>query len=202
MNSILLQGPDLTNNLVDVILKFREECVAVMGDIESMFYQARVPKEDCDCLRFLWFPNGDINQRPVVYRMLVHLFGASSSPSCANFALRQTALDHRDEYRPEIVECIQKHFYVDDFLKSVATEDEAIQLIPDISELCEKGGFHLTKWVSNCHEVLDSVPVAERAKDLRTLDLECESLPTERALGVLWTMEGDTLGFKVNISLY
>lgn len=39
LNDQLLQGPDLTNTLVGVLTRFREEPVALMSDIESMFYQ-------------------------------------------------------------------------------------------------------------------------------------------------------------------
>ena len=35
----LLSGPDLTNQLVDVLIRFCQEQVAVGGDIESIFYQ-------------------------------------------------------------------------------------------------------------------------------------------------------------------
>lgn len=37
LNKMLLQGPDLTNNLVDVLLRFRQEAVAVAVDIKGMF---------------------------------------------------------------------------------------------------------------------------------------------------------------------
>ena len=53
-----------------------------MADIESMCYQGKVSKDDCDCLRFYWWLDGDVNSRPKVFRMLVHIFGAVSSPSC------------------------------------------------------------------------------------------------------------------------
>ena len=43
LNSELLQGPDLTNSLVGVLMRFRLERVAIMADIESMFYQVTVP---------------------------------------------------------------------------------------------------------------------------------------------------------------
>ena len=94
LNNLLLQGPDLTNSLLGVLLKFREEQVAVMSDIESMFYQVRVCKDDIDCLRFFWWPHGVISGEPQEYRMLVHLFGATSSPACSNIALRSTAEDN------------------------------------------------------------------------------------------------------------
>ena len=39
----LLQGPDLTNNLVGILLRFLQDPVALMGDVLSMFHQVRVP---------------------------------------------------------------------------------------------------------------------------------------------------------------
>ena len=42
-----------------------------------------------------------------------------------------------------------------------------------------------------------SVPHDIRAHDLRTLDLSCHFLPVERALGVQWAIESDTLGLRI-----
>lgn len=91
LNTELLQGPNLTSMLVGVLLRFRQQPVVFMGDIQAMFHQVRVPEEDRDFLRFLWWPGGDTTQEPVPYRMMVHLFGAVSSPSCAAYALKRTA---------------------------------------------------------------------------------------------------------------
>ena len=57
LNDKLLQGPDLTNRLVGVLTRFREEPIAFMGDIDAMFHQVRVPEGQRDFLRFLWWPN-------------------------------------------------------------------------------------------------------------------------------------------------
>ena len=38
LNDQLLQGPDLTNTLVGVLTRFREESVALMSDVEAMFH--------------------------------------------------------------------------------------------------------------------------------------------------------------------
>ena len=84
LNSALIQGPDLTNNLAEVLMRFREAEFAFMADIEAMFYQVKVPFRDRDFLRFLWWPKGDLSESPKEFRMTVHLFGATSSPSCAN----------------------------------------------------------------------------------------------------------------------
>lgn len=98
LNHVLLQGPNFTSALLGVLLRYREDLVAVMGDIQAMFHQVKVAEEDRDFLRFLWWQNGDFAREVSVFRMTVHLFGAVSSPSCAAFALRKTADDHQSEF--------------------------------------------------------------------------------------------------------
>ena len=74
------------------------EQIALVSDIEAMFHQVRVKPHDRDLLRFLWWPNGELSIPAQPYRMKVHLFGASSSPSCDAFCLRQTVVMYGDEY--------------------------------------------------------------------------------------------------------
>ena len=74
-----------------------------MADIESMFYQVNVLENQRDFPRFVRWPNGDLSKPMEEYRMTVHIFGAVSSPSCSNFALRKTANDNKDEFGPAVV---------------------------------------------------------------------------------------------------
>ena len=166
LNSELLQGPNMTNTLVGVLLRFREEPVASMADIESMFYYVKVPKHDADLLRFLWWPNGKLTEPMEEFRMTVHLFGATSSPSVASYVLRRTAEDHRDVASPEAVQKVLHNFYIDDYLRSVATEDDVVTLAKDLQTLCASGGFTLTKWISKSRKVLLSIPEAHRASEV------------------------------------
>ena len=128
LNNNLLQGPNL-NNLAGVLMRFTQESVAVTCDIEGMFHQVIVAPKHSDALRFLWFELDDTDQSIVEYRMTVHLFGATSSPACASYALRMTA----DKYEPECgklaADFVCHNFYVNDGLKSVANKDKARALI-------------------------------------------------------------------------
>ncbi|XP_068691640.1 uncharacterized protein [Montipora foliosa] len=54
LNDRLCHGPDLTNNLVGVLIRFRQEKIAFNADIEAMFHQVKVLTKDADALRFLW----------------------------------------------------------------------------------------------------------------------------------------------------
>ena len=128
LNSELLQGPDLTNTLLGVLLRFRQESVAMMGDIEGMFHQVKIPEDDVDFLRFLWWPDGDTEKPLTEYRMIVHLFGAVSSPSCANFALRQTAEDNKDKaiIKKTLYSVTKEQTMDDECLHTALCEVEAI----------------------------------------------------------------------------
>ena len=88
----LLNGPDLLNNLVGILLRFRGGKIGIMADVEQMFHQIGVCEEDRDSLRFLW-RDLDETRPPDEYQMTVHVFGAVDSPCCANYALQRTALD-------------------------------------------------------------------------------------------------------------
>ena len=127
--------------------------------------------------------------------MQVHLFGATSSPSCASYALRKTADDNRCDFDIQIIDTLKRNFYVDDCLKSVSTVGEALNLVEELPKLLHRGGFHLTKWISNRREVMNVIPSEERAST--TVDLDLDKLPINRALGVKWDVGNDTFGFKV-----
>ena len=47
-----MSGPDLANQVVGVLLRFRMEKIAFMADIKSMFYQVMVPQEQRSLLRY------------------------------------------------------------------------------------------------------------------------------------------------------
>ena len=200
LNDQVLQGPDLTNRLVGVLLRFRQEQVAVTADIESMFHQVKVVAEDRDVLRFLWRP-GDSESCPEVFRMKVHIFGGVWSPSCCNYVLRKTADDNVADFSREAVDTVRRNFYVDDCLKSVSSTDAAVDLVEELSQLVAQGGFRLTKWLSNDRRILQSIPAEEVVAEARNLDLDdgTDDLPVEHVLGVLWNSESDTLGYEITV---
>ncbi len=118
-----------------------------------------------------------MTRKPVAYQMLVHLFGATSSPSVCGYALRKTVLDNKSKFSRHAVEAVLRDFCVDDLLKSFASTDKAI--------------FNLTKWISNDRKVLAAFPAEDRAPTVKDLDLCSDSLPMEGALGIQWNVEED-----------
>ena len=135
--------------------------------------------------------------QPAEYQMLVHLFGATSSPSICGFALRRCAIDNLTCAEANVIESVMKNFYVDDFLASFKSVNEATMLVQAIRELLESARFHLTKFASNRTEVSKLLP-REEVKPF----LEHEafgSLEKEKALGVQWSIKTDMLGVQVDL---
>ena len=195
LNKELLTGPDLTNSLFGVLLRFRHHDVAAMCDVEQMFHSFRVDPKHQSFLRFLWFRNNDPSEEIIEYQMTVHLFGNGPSPAVATFGLRKTAI-HGEE--PEVRKFVHRNFYVDDGLVSRATPQEVIKLITDAQATLATANIRLHKVVSNAVDVMEALPADDRAKDVRDLDLRKETLPSQRSLGVQWSLEEDKFSFKVS----
>ena len=116
LNKSLLTGPDLLQNLIHVLLRFRQHQFAVSADIEGMFLQVGVPDCDQTSLRFLWRVDPATNV--VVYQYTCHIFRAIDSPTCANYTLQRTVRDNVSQYS-EALKAVLENFSMDDFLNSV-----------------------------------------------------------------------------------
>ncbi|XP_052430381.1 uncharacterized protein LOC127971416 [Carassius gibelio] len=199
LNDHLLTGPDLTNTLTGVLCRFREHQIAIVCDVEKMFHRFHVNLDDRDFLRFLWWEEGNTEKEPKEYCMRVHIFGAASSPGCANYGMKYLASKYEKDY-PLAASFIRKNFYVDDGLVSIDSNEKANKLINEARDVLAKGKLRLHKFVSNCREVLNAIPESERASVVKDVDLNYNELPMQSVLGVKWNIETDTFSFKVDLT--
>ena len=100
-----------------------------MGDIEAMYYQVQVSKEQRSVLRFLWWEDSNLGGDLLDHEMCVHVFGGTSSPGYCNYALRKTATANEVRYGEEASKTLLHNFYVDDLLKSVGCQMWLVALI-------------------------------------------------------------------------
>ena len=168
INQNLLSGPDLTNQLIGVLHRFRLEPVAFMASIQALYYQVKIPESQRSNLRYLWWKESDINSEIADHKMWVHLFGAVSSPTSSNYALKRTAVDDSSSFGLDASETVMKNFYVDDLLKSGKSEEYAVDLTKSVKEICAAGGFNLTKFICNRKNVLMSIPDIHRREGVKT----------------------------------
>ena len=155
LNKALLTGPDLLKSLIHILFRFRQYPNAVSTDIEGMFLQVGVIPKDQPSIRFfLW--RKDPSTEVSVFRYVRHIFGSKDSPTCANYALKRTATDNADMF-PEGAQSVHKNFYMDDYLESSPTAKEAANKAKDLVKMLSKGGFKLTKFISNYPKSLNQI---------------------------------------------
>ena len=102
LNDHLFSGPDLLNNLVGVLLRFREGKYTAFSDIEQMFHQINVRPEDQDALRFLW--RDEKTKAIEDHIMCVQVFGKIDSLCIANWTLKSTARDSEEVVSENVIE--------------------------------------------------------------------------------------------------
>ena len=192
LNECLLQGPDLLNSLLGILLRFRSNSVALSCDIKKMFHQFHVDEHDRDFLRFLWWEDGKMESEPLHFRMTVHLFGATSSPGVATFGLRKIAADFGPAISCSATHFIEHNFYVDDGLLAVSSAEEAIEIFQGTKEILKKGGLTCHKLKSSSVDVLTFFSEEERAA--------VASIET-KTLGIPWNTTSDelTVQFVINV---
>ncbi|XP_059061887.1 uncharacterized protein LOC131854763 [Achroia grisella] len=190
LNSMLLAGPDLLQPLLAILMRFREGRIALNGDIREMFPQIKIRKEDRDAQRFLW--RNEPSQPILEYRMSSMIFGAVSSPCTALYLKNKNALDHKKEF-PMVVDAVVNNHYMDDYLGSVDSADEAARLVADIVEVHSRAGFEMRNWVSNSKEALTLIPRDLCAANILEVNL-ANNAPNHKILGVSWNIVDDSLG--------
>ena len=153
----LLTGPDLLNNLLGVLMRFREQPVAVLADIKGMSMQIAIHEIDQSALRFLRLAHNQMKQ----YQFTRLIFGANCSPTCAIFVLNHCAKENSQQF-PEALEAVRKHFYMDDYIQSHATKEHACTAVLETKHCLKTSGFRLTKFVSNSSLVLNQIPPEDK----------------------------------------
>lgn len=198
LNDVLLSGPDLNNSLLGVLLRFRKDPVAVTADVQQMFYCFVVRSDHRDYLRYLWYEDNDLSKRVVEYRMKVHVFGNTPSPAIAIYCMRRAAERGEAEYGTDTRQFVERQFYVDDGLTSVATPEQAIDLITRTKQMLAESNLRLHKVASNSEQVMEALPEQDRSKELKDLELGVDPLPLQRSLGLSWNLEMDSFTFLVS----
>ena len=150
-----------------------------------MFHQVRVRPEDASAFRFLWRRPGS-SEPPDTYQMDVQIFGAVSSPSICAHSLQQAAKDCGPD-SAAVLQQVVDHFYVDNWLTSFRTVQEAKDAAATVYQALMDRGFELAKWGSSSKAVLMSLPGVTTS----TRNMDLEDLPVERTLGLILDFNQD-----------
>nr|XP_027213054.1 uncharacterized protein LOC113806132 [Penaeus vannamei] len=185
LNDFLAKGPDCLNNILGILLRFRQGLIGLIGDIKKMYNSVKIGHFDQNCHRFLW-REMNTERSPSRYALTTVTFGDKPGGAIAMVALRKTA--EMCKNYPEATKLIERDSYVDDLLASVDSHEAAKTIMNDIGRVLSKGGFQIKQWVmsggNNCVNSCSSI-------------IETN---TEKVLGLNWDPESDLFFFVVRIN--
>ena len=205
LNSCLAKGPDAyINNLIGIILRWREEYVAFVGDLKKMFNSVHLKSLEQHCHRFLW-RDMDTERQPDIYVMERVNMGDSPAPAISTEAVYKTANLFKDE-SPEAAEMLKKSSYVDDLIDSRLNKSEAMKLAYDAKNMLAKGGFTVKCWqfsgevkTRSGEELQQTVVPEYKSNDLARPLLKGTDANL-RVLGVGWKPKEDVIVYEVTLN--
>ena len=190
LNDYYAKGPSLLNQLLGVLLRFRVERFAFVGDISKMFHSIETTVHDHMTHLFLW-RDMESNKDPETYAITaVNMMGDRPS------ATRRKTAETEKMKHSEASNIILKNSYMDDILGSVENKIKGMEIMRNIDEILGKGGFKIKEWIASgdandqrCNATIDQKEVKLITKT------EEENVFQERVLGMKWDTENDSLMF-------
>ncbi len=194
LNDVLMIGPKVQADLFDILVRFRVHQVAFIADIEKMYRQVSVAKEDWQYQRILWRekPSEEVRE----YELTTVTYGMAPASFLATQCL-QVLGDEIKETSPEASKVIKEDFYMDDLITGSETVGLALQLQRKVHDHLESAKFPLRKYASNCPELLSALPESVVERD-RSLSFSSET--SVSLLGLSWNPSTDSFGIKLSLS--
>ncbi|GFV78266.1 integrase catalytic domain-containing protein [Trichonephila clavipes] len=177
LNSILLNGGIIQQDLFSIVSRFRKHEYAFSADIKKMYRQILVDPNQRDLQRIMWKTSADAPVK--TYKLATVTYGTVSAPFLATRTLRALADEEKAEFS-HAADVICNDSYMDDILSGESTLEGAKKLQTRLSQLLQRGGFELHKWVSNSPELLKDLSASSYVFDKEFQDAPVKTLEIAR----------------------
>lgn len=187
LNDIQYVGPVVQDDLLSILLRFRQHKYIVTADIEKMYRQILVEPSQRKYQQILWRDQESENIR--ILQLNTITYGTASAPFLSTRCLLQLAKECDSQ---TISKIIQNDFYMDDLLTGAQTEAELSNICKSVTNILNGACLPIRKFHTNSPTVVKNSLSAMIPKDL---DVTGQS----RALGLKWQPAPDYLQFSVEI---
>lgn len=189
LNDLQLVGPTIQDDLLSIILRFRQHNIVICADVEKMYRQVSIHPSQRSLQQILW--RSDPSKELNTFQLNTITYGTSSAAFLAVRCLSQLAIDNLEKY-PQASEVISHDFYVDDLLSGAETVEEAIKLGIEVSTILQTAGFNLRKWISNSATVLNKI-----SSNSSSANFQFNEKDGNKTLGLYWSCKSDVLMFAI-----
>lgn len=191
LNDVLRCGPVVQQDLFSILIRFRKHQFVLTSDIEKMFRQIKVAREDWDLQRIVWRSSPEELLRS--YRLTTVTYGTTPASFLSTYCLIALAKSVEKEL-PKAAKVISEDFYMDDLMTGADTEDDCCRLQIDVSSVLNSAKLPLRKWCSNSEFVLRNM---SKCVDDPLFVLDIGDDDTVKSLGLQWKPVADHFQYDI-----
>lgn len=184
LNDIQFIGPNLHNDVVSILLRFRQFRFVACADVEKMYRQINIQPDQRNLQLILWRENKSDDLG--VYQLNTVTYGTASAPYLSIRCIKQLASECSDDVIKQIID---EDFFVDDLITGHDNKQVLLDICTKVSDVLKSGCFHLRKWMFNSES-----SATEQTKQL-LLGENCLT----KTLGIGWQNNLDLLYFTTKI---
>ncbi|XP_060878971.1 uncharacterized protein LOC132951187 [Metopolophium dirhodum] len=191
LNDVLKCGPTVQQDLFSILVRFRKHQFVLTSDIEKMFRQIKIAREDWDLQRIFWRSSPKELLRS--YQLTTVTYGMTPASFLSTYCLIELAKSVEKQF-PCASKVIAEDFYMDDLMTGADTEDDCCQLQREVSTVLDSAKLPLRKWCSNSEFVLQNMSKCVN-DPLFVLDIGDDD--TVKSLGLQWKPIADLFQFEI-----
>lgn len=194
LNDHLYRGPIFLPEMLGILLRFRNNSIVLLADIEKAFLQIAINEDQRDFTRFIWL--NDINQ-PLTNSNIKHYrfaripFGIK----CCPFMLAAVIRHHLCASQSPLADTILQNLYVDNLMLTFSTPSNAIDAYTEIKQIFKDACMNIRTFLSNSKAVHEAIPPEDRQEKFAGTTRSGQII---KVLGVPWDSSQDTLFLTIN----
>ncbi|CAK1589887.1 unnamed protein product [Parnassius mnemosyne] len=193
LNDVMYAGPNLQQDLQELLIKWRQFEIVFTADIEKMFRQIWIHQDDQLLQKIIWrdCPSSALQD----LQLCTVTYGTKAAPFLAMMTLKRLANDERrNDYSTTAIQTLEKAMYMDDLLYGAHSMTSALELQQELIRLLQSGGFNLRKWNSNKEELLN----INNNQDNKNFNFK--HAHSSKTLGLSWISKQDIFTFQTKIT--
>ncbi len=177
LNHVIAKGKNTMNKLVEIMIRWFIRRVGFHCDVKKMYNTVKLNEMHWCYQMYLWQNELDPEKEPEEKVIKTLIYGVKSSGNQAEYALRETARLHKEQF-PRVYEIVHNDIYVDDCLSGEDTLDDAHQSADEMESVLHNGGFKIKGFTFS-----GSPPHCDLSADGRFI----------KVIGVSWDPESDKI---------
>lgn len=191
LNDLILVGPPLQQDLIDIVLRNRLFMYALSGDIEKMFRQVWI-HEDYQLFQLIIYRD-PISNELIIIKLKTVTYGNAAAPYQSTKVIDVLVQDESMNF-PAAAKS-KKDIFVDNVFTGSNDVGEMIELRRQLTQMFATAGMKLRKWSSNHPDILQDI-LPEDLESTTTLENSaCNEVI--KTLGILWDPNHDNFHFKL-----